>query len=214
MQEETIIIDCPHCEERVQAAAARPWVDHDYEYRIGVVTCPKCYNPLVAYQDFLGPQGPHGIEEYGEAQRLWPSPEAVLSMRIPELIRASLAEARKCVSCGTHTASVAMTGRALEALCHHFKTKKTTLFDGLKELWARDIIDQRLYTWADELRQHRNLAAHASGAQFIRQDAEDIFNFALAICDYLFVLNTKFEEFKKRVSTRPARKRTRRTPLI
>jgi hypothetical protein len=209
MPEDTVVIDCPHCAELVQAAAARPWLDHQYEYRISILQCPKCYSPLVAYQDFLGPQGPHGIEEYGATQRLWPSPEVTLSMLIPELIRASLAEARKCLSCGTHTASVAMTGRAVEAMCHHFKTKKTTLFEGLKELKDRDIIDRRLYTWADELRQHRNLAAHASGAQFTREDAQDIFDFAVAICDYVFVLNKKFEEFTKRAwqsaKKRPAR---------
>jgi rRNA maturation protein Nop10 len=193
-----IMIDCPHCGDRVQASPARPWLNHQYEYRIGIVQCLKCFNPLVAHQDFLGPQGPDGIEEYSEAQRLWPSPEAPLSLHIPEMIRVSLSEARKCLSCGTYTASVAMTGRAVEGMCHHFKTKKTTLFDGLKELLDREVIDKRLYQWADELRQHRNLAAHASGTSFVRQDAEDIFDFALAICNYVFVLRKKFEEFTTR----------------
>src|SRR6266851_5228906 len=55
---EPILIDCPHCADRVQASPARPWLDHQYEYRIGIVQCLKCFNPLVAHQDFLGPQGP------------------------------------------------------------------------------------------------------------------------------------------------------------
>ena len=195
-----IIIDCPYCSDRVQASPVRPWLDHEYDYRIGIVQCLRCFNPLVAHQEFLGPQGPHEIEEYSEAQRLWPSPEAAVSLQIPERIRSSLSEARKCLSCGTYTASVAMTGRAIEGMCRHFKTKKMVLFEGLKELLDREVIDKRLYQWADELREHRNLAAHASGASFERQDAQDIFDFALTICDYVFVLNKKFEEFTKRTN--------------
>lgn len=203
---EPILIDCPHCADRVQAAPARPWLDHQYEFRIGIFWCLKCSNPLVAHQYFLGPVGPHGEEEYSESQRLWPSPEVTLSLDIPEMIRASLIEARKCLSCGTYTASVAMTGRALEGMCHHFKTKKTMLFEGLKELLDREVIDKRLYQWADALRQHRNLAAHATGASFERQDAEDIFDFTIAICDYVFVLNKKFADFTKRTKKSTRRK--------
>lgn len=202
-----ILIDCPHCGERVQASLAQPWINHEYTYRIGIAQCHKCHNPLVAHQDFLGPVGPLGREEYSEAQRLWPSPEVVLSLDIPEMIRVSLTEARKCLSCGAYTASVAMTGRGIEGMCHHFKTKKSMMFEGLKELLYREVIDKRLYQWADELRLHRNLAAHASGAGFSRQDAEDNFEFAVAICDYVFVLNRKFEQFTKRTKARPQRKR-------
>jgi hypothetical protein len=205
-EKDPIMIDCPHCADRVQASLVNPWKDHQYEYRIGIVQCHKCFNPLVAHQDFLGPQGLYDIEEYSEAQRLWPSPEAVISLHIPEMIRVSLSEARKCLCCRAYTASVAMTGRAIEGMCHHFKTKKTMLFEGLKELLAREIIDKRLYQWADELRAHRNMAAHAGGASFTRQDAEDIFDFALIICNYVFVLNKKFEEFTKRTKKRTRRK--------
>jgi hypothetical protein len=101
-----------------------------------------------------------------------------------------------------------MTGRAIEGMCHQFKTKKTTLFDGLKELLQKDIIDKRLYQWADELRLHRNLAAHASGASFSRDDASDIFDFAVAICDYVFVLSHKFDEFTKRAKKQARKKAT------
>ena len=62
----------------------------------------------------------------------------------------------------------------------------------------REIIDKRLFQWSEALRLNRNLAAHASGEQFAHDDAEDIFNFATAICDYVFVLNEKFAEFMKR----------------
>jgi hypothetical protein len=197
----TAMVECPDCEAVVQAAPARPWLQHELD-RIGILQCPRCYRPLVVFQRFLGPVGPYEQEEYGTAERVWPVPAGVLPHEIPEIIHSSLTEAQKCLACGTYTASVAMTGRGLEGLCRHFKTSKLSLFEGLKELLTRKIIDDRLYEWADELRDHRNLAAHASGASFSRQDAQDIFDFAVAICDYIFVLSKKFEEFQQRISSR------------
>ena len=83
-------------------------------------------------------------------------------------------------------------------MCTHFATRNNTLFEGLKELHDRGIIDARLYGWGDELRKNRNLAAHASGAKFNLVDAKDLYDFSSAICDYVFVLTAKFEGFKKR----------------
>ena len=60
------------------------------------------------------------------------------------------------------------------------------------------IIDERLYEWSKELHLNRNLAAHASSEEFGKDDAEDLFNFASAICDYVFVLTEKFDRFKAR----------------
>ncbi len=119
-------------------------------------------------------------------------------MSIPETIRTCLLEARKCLHATAYTACVAMSGRAIEAMCRHFETKKETLFEGLKELHERSVIDARLYQWGDELRKHRNLAAHATGAKFALADAKDLYDFSTAICDYVFVLTQKFEDFKKR----------------
>jgi uncharacterized protein DUF4145 len=196
----TTFIDCPQCSTRVEATLLQDWLMHDLD-RMAFVWCARCRNVLVGFQQFLGPVGEHGEEEYSETKRLWPMPAVSLSDDIPQIIYSSLTEAQQCLSCGSYTASVAMTGRALEGLCHHFTTSNATLFDGLKELLTRGIIDTRLYQWADELRKHRNLAAHASGVSFERQDAQDIFDFAVAICDYVFVLTKKFEEFQQRIKT-------------
>ena len=94
-----------------------------------------------------------------------------------------------------------MTGRALEATGRHFTkgdAERLMLGKGLEEMYAAQIIDRRLHEWGKELQKNRNLAAHASGETFERDDAEDLFNFATAICEYVFVLTEKFEEFKKR----------------
>jgi hypothetical protein len=91
-----------------------------------------------------------------------------------------------------------MCGRALEGVCVHFKTKNTILYAGLKELRDTKVIDERLFTWGDELRKVRNLGAHASTEKVPKDDAKDVLNFLHAICDYVFVLSRRFDSFMKR----------------
>lgn len=57
---------------------------------------------------------------------------------------------------------------------------------------------------AKELKENRNLAAHASDQAFDRDDAEDLFDFAIAICEYVFVLTERFDAFKKRRQNKKA----------
>ena len=91
-----------------------------------------------------------------------------------------------------------MAGRALEAICRHYSTKDTCIGAGIKELRDKGIIDARLYEWSEELRDQRNMAAHATEAAFSAQDAGDILTFTYAIVDYVFLLTRKFEQFQKR----------------
>jgi hypothetical protein len=91
-----------------------------------------------------------------------------------------------------------MCGRALEGVCVHYKTKSQNLYSGLKELRDTKVIDERLLTWGDELRKVRNLGAHASTEKVPRDDARDVLNFLHAICDYVFVLSRRFENFMSR----------------
>ena len=76
-----------------------------------------------------------------------------------------------------------MSVQAVEGICRHFDTKSGKLFQGLKELLDRNVIDRMLYDWGQELRTHRNLTAHPPGTKFTRWDAEDIFDFAKTICE-------------------------------
>jgi hypothetical protein len=203
-----MLIDCTHCQARVNAELlkaaeyrAEDWPD---SYQVALLRCPECKHLLVGEQALLKPEGyNHPFEEdpekWSDASRVWPEPTPqLLALSIPETIRTCLLEARKCLHATAYTACVAMSGRAIEAMCRHFGTKKDMLFEGLKELHEKGIIDKRLYEWGDELRKHRNLAAHASGANFNLVDAKDLYEFSTAICEYVFVLTAKFEEFRKR----------------
>ena len=56
-----------------------------------------------------------------------------------------------------------------------------------------------------ELQEHRNLAAHATDHVFEQEDAQDLFEFMNAICEYLFVLQDRYDRFVKRKEQRKAK---------
>ena len=86
----------------------------------------------------------------------------------------------------------------MEGVCKYHSTKGNSLVNGLKELKNKGIIDDRLYQWGEELRKHRNIGAHATEENISKDDAKDLLDFAQAICDYVFVLNARFNRFMER----------------
>src|SRR4051794_33825367 len=131
-----MLIDCTHCQARVNAEVLKVASHHDFEvwpdsYRLALLRCPECTHLLVGEQGLLKPQGFDASdeeEEWSKASRVWPEPISQLAMSIPEAIRTCLLEARKCLHATAYTACVAMSGRAVEAMCRHFDTKKDMLF--------------------------------------------------------------------------------------
>jgi Domain of unknown function (DUF4145) len=201
-----MVIECPDCRARVNAEekGAAEWI---YENESGdkggrldrLLVCPVCASTLVSRQamtDFDDDEGAY----WGPATRLWPAPDLPNLGYMPSAVRHALSEADRAIYGEAYSASVVMSVQAVEAICRHFETKNNTLFKGLAELLKRNIIDQMLHDWGQELRTHRNLAAHPTGTKFSRLDAQDIFEFAKAICEYVFVLKTRFERFKARAA--------------
>jgi hypothetical protein len=87
-----------------------------------------------------------------------------------------------------------MCGRAVEAICMD-KTKSKTLAEGLKKLKSAKIIDEKLFEWSEALRHERNIGAHAGDETTSRQDASDVLDFALAISEYVYVLDDKYKAY-------------------
>lgn len=208
-----IVLDCPFCRTRVRAEIAAlleygGGEDGPPGLSVTLARCPSCSYPLVGYQEDCGYEERYGSmrEVWSVPKRVWPRPDINLPGSIPKKISDSLSEAQACLTAGAYTASVMMAGRALEAIGRHFhrkgKAQRLMLSEGLDELHKSQIIDKRLYEWGKELQRNRNLAVHPSDQLFDRDDAEDLFNFAAAICEYVFVLSEKFEEFKKRQASK------------
>ncbi|MFN0166374.1 MAG: DUF4145 domain-containing protein [Bryobacteraceae bacterium] len=177
---------------------------------MSLLRCTVCGSTLVAFQSLIryAETLAGDIEEWTDATRVWPQPQSELSTSIPKKIRDCLDEARKCLHTSAYIASVAMSGRALEAIARHFHSKgkadRLMLAQGLKDLHEEKVIDDRLLAWGRELHEHRNLAAHASDATFDQWEAQDLYDFAVAICDYVFVMADKYDQFIQRKVSRHA----------
>jgi hypothetical protein len=197
----TIDIECNHCGPVVAPVHGIQslYNDDTPEPQDTVMChCPKCDQPLLAqrwYFDEYWSAKEGAVGSYTPFKRVWPSPDLVIPFELPALVRDSLVEAQKTLRAGAFIACAAMCGRALEALCHDLGAN-TTLGKGLTDLHTNGKSDGRLYEWGRELNAKRNIAAHANPTPISKRDAEYLFDFSIAICDYIYVLSAKFERFK------------------
>ena len=202
------LIECPFCKAVVSADEKVRVKDSDldegypFDDFVSLCQCPGCSSVIIGVQS----EDPDGILH--SPRRVWPKPPQYISYQIPTEIRLSLTEAEKCLKAQAFIACIAMCGRALEAVGRHFYSKATTqkaplmLKAAIDKLAADKIIDGRLHSWGLALHADRNLAAHPSGTVFKEQDAQDLFKFAVNICEYVFVLTADFEAFEKRRKSR------------
>ncbi len=194
-----VIIECPDCESKVSAIVLAERVynpNYDYPSVVYFLECPLCHMTMVGHSEFVMLDTNTG--DYAPPTRLWPKPQEPLDWSIPRLVQKSIEEARKCYNAKAYAASAVMCGRSLEAICKEQNVKNMPLSKGLKELRDQGIIDGRLFDWGEALRDRRNIGAHATEEDISREDARDILDFTIAICEYVYVLTNKYEEFKNR----------------
>lgn len=145
------------------------------------------------------------------------------TMSIPSQVRDSLTEAERSLQANANIAACVMLGRALEALCHDVlqssgnlassatkiagPKKHLMLGQGIRELRKRNIIDDRLFNWSQQLQAFRNMAAHPGDVSISRQDAVDLQTFVHAIVEYVYDLSKRYDEFKARTEKRASNKK-------
>lgn len=195
-----MIIECPHCKSRVdglvKGEATIPDDEYPFEQKAVLVVCPACRNPLLGTTELL--QVDVDAAEWQNLYRQWPPRGDQVSRNIPDIARISLLEANVCFEAGAYSACAVMCGRTIEGVCVHYDPSVKLLVKGLELLKDRGIIDSRLFSWGTALRLHRNVGAHASAERISKEDARDLLDFATAICEYVFVLNEKFDRFQAR----------------
>lgn len=196
-----MIIDCDNCKSKVDAEELGSYFYSEPEIKIGLYLCPVCQSVLVG-QSALVITGYDQVtgdfkEDFSAADRLWPNPYQILDNSIPEPVRRSIEDARKCYQYGVYSATAVMCGRALEYVTIE-KAGKKTLYEGIKALKEQNQIDNRLFKWAEALRKERNIGAHAVDEETKPQDARDILDFAIAFCEYMYVLTQKYNEYLDR----------------
>jgi len=181
-------------EARMLAQVDAKDASSDQIQNYGFLSCSRCGAPVVTERMAVVTSGEAA---WSEPRRVWPEPEGQLSMELPAGVRQSLIEAMRCFRAEAYTACAVMCGKAIEAIGYTHSTRRRTLGPVLKELLERGVIDNRLYEWGTELQRHRNIAAHPSNRAIGREDARYLLDFAIAICDYVFILTRRFEEFQQ-----------------
>ncbi len=158
--------------------------------------CPTCDTPLFGRAAQLYDQ----IHDFywDHAERLWPDGDKLeLSKSIPESARKDLKDAQKCYAHGIYSAAAVLCGRSLERIIRE-KTGEKMIARGIKKLLELKVIDDRLFEWAESLREERNIAAHASDQEITAENARDILDFTIAIYDYVYTLHDKYQKFLER----------------
>lgn len=189
-----MIIECNYCEAIVDAKVVGYHDDSfdpdaPFPARISLVVCPICNSALVGCEDLE--------DDEKRVSRVWPSADKHY-VGLPRGVAVALEESRKCFKAKAYTGCVVMCGKALEGLCVEHKMKHRVLGKALNNLLQKGIIDKRIFDWGDEIRKHRNIGAHFSEEKISKEDAKDLLDFTEAICDYVFVLTEKFDDFMKR----------------
>jgi hypothetical protein len=206
--ERTFIIDCPVCRAKVAAvesgSASRSYYDDDagepFSERVQLGKCPICKHILVGHSEQIEfAEVNSDYDRWSDVVRVYPlPPKSFSSIRIPSVVKESLVEADKSLQAGANRAGCVMLGRTLEGLCQDLLKKKVMLAEGIKQLKAKNLIDDRLYDWSQQLRAFRNLSAHPDESVITRQDAEDLHAFVNAMIEYVYDLSDRYDEFKSR----------------
>jgi|WetSurMetagenome_2_1015567.scaffolds.fasta_scaffold327502_1 hypothetical protein len=196
----TMVIDCPFCDVRAKCEIIGEVYDPSsgtFEpIAVFLLKCPSCNNAILA-------QAHQDMDErnnyyWGRIERVWPYSQNIeLSKTIPELIRKDIEDALKCLKNGIFSASAVLCGRALERIIVE-RTNEKTIAKGLRKLKDDGTIDQKLFEWAEALRYERNIGAHASMTQTTRDNAQDVLDFLIAICDYIYTMNDKYDKYMRR----------------
>ncbi|MFJ9057185.1 DUF4145 domain-containing protein [Streptomyces sp. NPDC102409] len=197
-----LLITCPRCEQPALAEVVgeAKGLDDDGSppYMLELVRCGKCTRPYLVVEEDYG----EGWD--GEPGVLWPYQQRPLSLHVPEDLRRTHEEGRRCFSAKAYTATAVMVRRTLEAVCvdqgmvDNKRGRPRPLFEMLEEMRDQGKIDGRLFEWAHELRSLGNQGAHYSGISVTREDAADGLALAEALLDYLYVLHAQFNRFKQR----------------
>jgi hypothetical protein len=211
-----VTIECPYCAGRGDTKAVAAFqpaiedfaVDEGAEphspdevaipYRATLLICDCCRHILLAYEEFEGLSDGDFREIWSAPTRVYPTEQVVeFPVQIPQGIRDSLEEARRSLKADSYFATAAMCRRVIEGICRHYNASRK-LDKALGELRSRGIIDGILLQWAEALRLFGNVGAHPDPKAISKNDAADLFDFSVAICQYVFVLGEKFRKFAER----------------
>lgn len=206
----TFIIDCPICKAKVgaiESGRADRDISEDnlFGERLIIGKCPECGVLLAGETHELDIDCESRETPWSEIVRIYPVPPRDLQgYQIPEPVLVSIREADKCLQVGANIAACAMLGRALEAVCRDILGIEVMLDKGVSQLKDKEIIDNRLFNWSQQVKLFRNDTAHPDRAvnYVSSDDAKDLQSFVYAIVEYVYILTARYDEFLERKKRR------------
>jgi hypothetical protein len=66
---------------------------------------------------------------------------------------------------------------------------------GLVKLKEIQTIDDRLYNWSAHIRRERKLGTHPSDEEITKDNVRDLYDFTIALCEFIYVLSEKYNAF-------------------
>lgn len=212
---ENFAVTCPSCEVAVIMVVKGQWDTHNPEQgpptRWSAGHCPRCEAPVLYGQDYM--QVSAQDWDWDTPWQVHPPQDRRMSSSVPRPLRLDHEEARRCFRAKCYSASAIMARRIVQGVCTQQGYKQRNLFDALKAMRAdAGVIDDRLYEWADAVRDVGNEGAHEYGKQVSRADASEVLNFTEALLDYLYVFQARYAEFKERRDAESAKKATKKAP--
>lgn len=191
-------VDCRRCDKAVIGEPVGYVIyDNNREGPPERWTLLRCSerHPILVLQEHYG--GGMGFDDDAPTL-IYPPPVQPLSREIPNELRDAHEEARRAFASKAYKATVVMCGRTLEGVCQKHEVHEKNLQRALTQMKAEGFIDQRLWDWAELLRDVRNSAAHFNDEEITRQDAEDCLTLNEALLDYLYVLKKRFDAMQIR----------------
>jgi hypothetical protein len=191
-----MLVDCETCEARVDAAVLHqeevwePELGMDTPERYTLVRCRACASVMLAREEYL-------VQDWEPPVRVYPALRKA-SWSLPTDIRVSFEETLAVLAARAYTATAMMCRRTLEGVCVNQGADGATLQAMLGDLKQKGVIEQRLYDWADSLRDAGNGAAHDVDETVSAEDARDLVDLTEAVLQYVFTFQAKYNRFKQR----------------
>lgn len=206
-----MILECKQCSANVDAKVIATYEDGGTYAEEGyqeeppgkwtLAHCPRCRLPMLVVQSDNG----RGFDE-DAPYRVFPPRDRQLAWTVPESIKKAFNEATVCFNAKAYSASAIMCRKSLEGLCAEHGVKANNLSQSLKILKDKQIIEARLFEWAEALRTLGNEAAHGVKCSISREDCEDTLDFTEALVQYVFTYQDQFNRFKLRREKRASDK--------
>jgi hypothetical protein len=145
-------------------------------------------------------------DDGGEITLLFPKPPAELEGLPEEIARAY--KAARAVRLIDANAFAVLLGRVMELICIDRNAKGKTLYEQLKDLAGRGEIPGPLADMADQLRNLRNIGAHASLGELSKSEVPILDDLCGAILEYVYAAPNRVARVAKRIEELKKRKKS------